>query len=109
MKLIFVYNADSGFFNSLTDYTHKLISPSTYKCNLCALTYGNLGEKRKWTEFIKSLDTEFLHKDEFHKKYSVKAELPAIFDGKLKLLISAKKLAKLKTLDELINLVKNIK
>ena len=30
-QLIFVYNADSGLFSSLTDFAHKSISPST--CN----------------------------------------------------------------------------
>ena len=39
-SLILVYNADSGFFNALADSAHKLLSPSTYDCRLCALTYG---------------------------------------------------------------------
>ena len=35
--LVFVYNADSGVFNALADAAHKIFSPRTYACNLCAL------------------------------------------------------------------------
>ena len=70
-QLIFVYNADSGWFNSLTDAVHKMVSPSTYQCSLCALTYGNVSMKKEWREFIESLpfDVLFLYKDEFIKHY----------------------------------------
>jgi hypothetical protein len=40
MKLLFVYNADSGLAAALFDSAHKLLSPQTYACNLCALTHG---------------------------------------------------------------------
>jgi len=42
-KLIFVYNADSGLLNAMKDWAHKIVSPETYPCSLCALTYNNLG------------------------------------------------------------------
>ncbi|WP_232221892.1 hypothetical protein [Methanococcoides burtonii] len=45
--LIFVYNADSGLINEMKDYVHKIVSPSTYECNLCAITYGNTGIKNE--------------------------------------------------------------
>ena len=32
MKLIFVYNAESGKLNTLFDIAHKVIKPETYKC-----------------------------------------------------------------------------
>ena len=38
-ELIFIYNAKSGFINELVDIPHKIISPETYDCNLCAITY----------------------------------------------------------------------
>jgi len=88
-KLIFVYNADSGIINSLKDWVHKIASPETYPCSLCALTYDNLGMRRPWREFIDELDyeVEFLHRDELEEQYGVKnAKLPAAFalqDGKL--------------------------
>lgn len=81
-KLIFVYNADSGVFNLLTDVAHKIFSPQTYSCNLCAVTHSNIGMKKEWKEYLESLDTpfEFLHADEFKVKYQFeKVELPAIF------------------------------
>jgi hypothetical protein len=47
-KLIFVYNADSGILNAIKDLIHKNVSPETYPCSLCAVTYDNLGMKREW-------------------------------------------------------------
>ncbi len=41
--LVFVYNADSGLFNTVTGMAHKIFSPGTYECNLCALTYSTFG------------------------------------------------------------------
>lgn len=69
--LVFVYNADSGLFNTMTDIAHKMFSPSTYSCNLCAITHGLLAEKQEWREFIEQLDmpVEFLHRDEFEGRY----------------------------------------
>jgi len=80
-KLIFVYNADSGLLNGAMDAMHKTFSPSTYKCDLCKMTYGALSAKKSWTQFIEQLpiECEFLHKDEFHKKYTNDAPLPALF------------------------------
>ena len=70
-KLIFVYNADSGLLNAVLDSAHKLLSPSTYSCSLCALTYHTFGEKTLWKKFRKesSLEMDFLHKDEFENRY----------------------------------------
>jgi len=70
-KLIFVYNANSGVVNSLLDAAHKLISPTSYKCDLCTLTFGAATVKAEWKNFVKDLpvSTEFLHIDEFNKKY----------------------------------------
>jgi hypothetical protein len=69
--LIFVYNAASGLFNTMTDIAHKILSPSTYSCNLCAITYGLVTEKEEWREFIEQLEipVEFLHRDEFELQY----------------------------------------
>ena len=54
--LLFVYNADSGLLNSAKDYVHKIISPKTYECNLCAVTFGNFGIKNEWKRFVDSLN-----------------------------------------------------
>lgn len=73
-KLIFIYNAESGKLNALMDSLHKLVSPSTYSCKLCELTFGSFGEKNNWKEFRENLevDTDFMHKDEFLKLYASK-------------------------------------
>lgn len=81
-SILFVYNADSGFFNTLTDTAHKLFSPQTYQCNLCAITYGTFAIRKEWQEFLQTLDAEleFLHRDELKEKYGIgDVALPAIF------------------------------
>ena len=80
-QLIFVYNAGSGVFNSVTDFAHKILSPSTYDCRLCALTYGNFAMNREWKNFIETLPVPsiFLHRDEFLKNYHQEFDLPAVF------------------------------
>src|ERR1700730_7222007 len=80
-QLIFVYNADNNIFSSLTDFAHKILSPSTYQCQLCKLTYGNLTMKQEWKSFIQNLTIEsvFLHKNEFLHEYKTEASLPAVF------------------------------
>lgn len=81
-SLIFVYNADSGLFNTVTDIAHKILSPRTYSCQLCALTHGYFSVREEWVGFLKSLqiDCEFLHRDEFKQTYQQDTdELPAIF------------------------------
>ena len=93
--LVFVYNADSGLFNTLADMAHKTFAPETYSCTLCAITYGAFGMRVEWKLFLESLDSalEFLHRDELAKRYGIAdAALPAIFlkrPSGLELLISA--------------------
>ncbi len=68
-------------FNTLTDIAHKLFSPQTYACNLCAITHTPLGMRDEWKEFIESLEVpvEFLHRDELKKQYQLgQLTLPAI-------------------------------
>lgn len=112
MKLIFVYNADSNFLSSLLDFGHKIISPETYKCNLCNLTHGNFSENKKWSEFRKraNYEMEFLHRDEFERKYSVQIEYPAVLTitDKMNVKIPKEELDKLISLDELVVAVEKI-
>lgn len=110
-KLIFVYNAESGILNAMKDWAHKIVSPETYGCSLCALTYDNLGMLRPWREFVKELgyEVEFLHRDELEEQYGVKdVILPAAFirrDGKLDLWLTSETMDACKSLDELQTLV----
>ncbi len=111
--LIFVYNANSGVFNVLTDTAHKIFSPETYACNLCALTHSNLGMRQEWKDFIESLEgsIKFLHSDELKKRYAIEAiSLPAIFikeEDKIKIWIDSTALNSCKTLNELKQLITN--
>ena len=115
-ELILVYNADSGFFNIIKDALHKTVAPSTYQCNLCALTYGKVRMKDQWKKFIEKLNipTEFLHRDEFLKRlkthpHNIKnAKFPSVFlnkGGKISLFITRDEINKCKTLKDLMNLI----
>lgn len=113
MKLIFVYNADSGLANTLLDIGHKIVSPDTYTCNLCKLTFDTFKESAKWKEFRESSShvMEFLHKDEFEEKYGTQFEYPVILkeeDGILKEAISKELLDNFKSLDELVETVSKL-
>lgn len=80
--LVFVYAVDSGLINTALDYAHKLVSPKTYPCNLCAVTYGALGERPEWRDFLRGLDvaTEFIHRDERAERYpGLDDPLPAVY------------------------------
>lgn len=80
--LLFVYNADGGLFNTLSDIGHKLFSPATYPCRLCAITHGYLKERAGWRTFVDSLGVPcvFLHRDQFRRRFpGVDVRLPAVF------------------------------
>jgi hypothetical protein len=79
--LVFVYNADRGFFNMMADISHKVLSPSTYPCNLCGLTHGAFSMRKEWRDFLAKIKPPltFLHRDEFRKEFKLEDELPAIY------------------------------
>lgn len=109
-KLIFVYNADSGLLNFVRDAAHKLFSPATYPCNLCALTYTPTGLPR-WRRFVKTLPwpVEFLHKDELAEQYrKTDVSLPAAFvwnGDDLQPWINVEEMNGFESLDDLITAV----
>ena len=82
-RLLFVYNADGGPLAGLKDAFHKILSPATYPCSLCAITYGATSMRPAWREFIKTLPVpvDFLHRDEFERQYPLagRPALPAAF------------------------------
>lgn len=106
-QLVFVYNADSGMFNTLTDIAHKIFSPQTYECNLCAISHSYFNERDEWKEFIQGLgvECEFLHRDEFLTKYqSEENNFPVVFElinNELVLKLSAEKINQCKSMDDL--------
>ena len=110
--MIFVYNADSGLFSTVTDFAHKIISPDTYECNLCKLTYGNFAMKNEWRDFLESLESEkvFLHRDEFKKQFPQIDEtvFPCVFilkDGQTQLLLNAEEINRVSDIAELKNII----
>src|SRR4051812_30644246 len=107
-ELLFVYNADSGLFSTVTDFAHKILSPSTYACRLCALTYGSFTIKQEWKSFIAGLPmpTIFLHKDEFEKQYNIQSPLPAVFikgNGAITAIITQQEIESCQSLEALKN------
>lgn len=112
-KLLFVYNADSGLFNTMADIGHKIFSPETYQCDLCALTHGYFHERKAWKDFIETLDvcTEFLHRDEFLKRYPENQEnLPAVFvsyQHGLEICLNKEAISQCKELGALQSMIKN--
>ena len=106
-EYLFIYNANSGIGNALVDYGKKYISPDTYDCELCMVTYGPFGMKRDWKAFVGSLDlpVRFLHKDELLDEFGeVDTTFPALLrnqDGQLINILDSSDFAKVKTLNDL--------
>ena len=115
MRLIFVYNANSGKLNTILDSLHKITNPSTYNCKLCALTFGNFLEDRIWKNFRETseLEMDFYHKDEFLSKFKskwlAKFEFPLIIleqMGELELFLSSEELNQIDSVELLIEEIK---
>ena len=110
--LIFIYNAKSGLVQAALDWGHKIISPKTYQCSLCSLTYGNLGKYNKWSKFLKSLNLNksFVYDDQLGDiGFYANEPLPCIFlglDNNYSLLITSNELNHCKNLESLIELIK---
>ena len=113
-KLIFIYNANSGKLNSLLDSAHKVLSPATYGCKLCAITFGVFTENTVWKKFREQSATEllFLHKDEFKKQYASKFghkfTFPIILaetDQDLEVFVGTKEFMAIENSEELIQIM----
>ena len=114
IQLIFIYNAKSGFIHSVMDYVHKFVSPETYSCNLCKLTYYNSGKKDKWAAYLNTLPFEVkffykdnIHKDQFDFQYRG-VTLPSVFlivqDETINL-ITSDEINKIKEVEDLIKIL----
>ncbi|WP_324678791.1 hypothetical protein [Hymenobacter sp. GOD-10R] len=95
-QLLFVYNAEAGALNGLLDTLHKTLSPQTYACSLCRLTYGAMSMHSAWKQFVQELGipSRFLHRKEFIQEFPALRQqpLPAAFwqniAGEWQLLVS---------------------
>jgi len=111
--LLFIYNANSGTLNTIFDVGHKIFSPSTYQCNLCALTFDTFSENKQWKEFRdhSNLNMAFYHIDEFKKDFPNEYfEYPTILkqdDEQITVFLDKEEIDNLKTIELLINELKN--
>lgn len=110
--LIFVYNAQGGPLSALGDMVHKIVSPATYPCSLCALIYGAVSKRKEWAQYLDGtgLPTLFLYRDEFRSHLDDRdLPLPVILlggdAGVPQVLVSAAELDALPDLPALIALV----
>ncbi len=108
-RLIFVYNAEAGLFAGLIDSVHKLVSPSTYPCSLCAVTYGALTMHPRWRAYLRALPypVAFYHRADFGAAFPAAAGQPlpliALDRGShFEVLLPASELARLRDLDALM-------
>lgn len=109
-----MYNANNHLFSKLSDFAHKIVSPQTYQCSLCKLTYGNFTTEKEWEKFIKSLpyEVQFSYKNEFIKSYpNLKHNFPALYlisNNTIELIIDSKEINAQTNLDELILIIKKV-
>ena len=108
-RLVFVYNANSGLIAGALDSIHKTLSPGTYACNLCAITYNALTMRPQWRSWLKSIamPADFYHLPDFRRAFPQFADEPlplvGIFaNGQLSILVNRDALSQLKSVDDLI-------
>ena len=107
-EIVFIYNAKSGTVNSLIDWAHKIVSPDTYECSLCSMTYDNFGKRAEWSKFLREIKVKssFIYKDHIMNDQNLKdASLPCAYLKKsndIRLLISSDEMNAYKDLEELI-------
>jgi hypothetical protein len=82
--LLFVYNANSDLGSKLFDYAHKVFQPSTYACELCALTHDHFGERKSWKKFKQRTDVamDFMYLRDFEERFNLSYEFPVILRRK---------------------------
>jgi hypothetical protein len=80
-QLVFVYNADAGLASAALDWLHKIVSPRTYACSLCGVSYGHLGMRPEWREFIGTLDmpVRFAYRDRWATETAEAGDPPALW------------------------------
>ena len=107
-RLVIVYNADAGLIAGALDSLHKLVSPATYPCSLCAVTHGLLTVDSRWRTYLASLDlpADVYHRADFRDAYPDFADAPlplvGIDDGGLRVVIDAATLAATTSTEALI-------
>lgn len=111
-ELIFVYNANSDPLSAMVDYAHKLFRPSTYACDLCALTHHNLGERAAWKKFKErsNVDMDFMYIRGFEATFNLRYDYPVIIercDEQFKEILTKTELKQMITVEELIDFLED--
>jgi len=105
---VIVHNTQAGVTAALIDSLHKIVSPQTYPCSLCAVTYGALTIQPRWRAYLKTsqIPVAFYHRADFEAAYPrADLRLPLIAhecNDRLDVLLSATERAQLPDLDALI-------
>jgi hypothetical protein len=112
-RLVMVYNANAGILAGVMDSVHKIVSPATYDCQLCAVTYGLTSMKRDWRAFLDEtgMDLLFHHRPDFRSAFPQAADWPLPLvaveqDGQLTQLVSAADFVGIPDLPSLIRVVR---
>lgn len=98
-RIILVYYEGTGLFDAVSGWSHKLLSPATYQCALCQVTFGLTGMLVPWKNYIEMLPfpVKFLHRDEFRAQFPAQATLapPVILmeqDARTEILLTAEEI-----------------
>ena len=99
--------------NAVLDTAHKILSPSTYQCQLCQLSYGLVKENQAWRAFRESLQEEvvFLHRDEFEEQFAQKFDYPVLLrenGDDFEVLLTAKQFNAVTDTQSLIDVCKKV-
>ncbi|XOV67252.1 MAG: hypothetical protein ACFHU9_16675 [Fluviicola sp.] len=111
MELFFVYNARKGVGNMIMDGLHKVVSPTTYACDLCAFTYSAVAKKKKWKAFLeaKEIPIHFYYKNTIPKEFDQNWEYPVVLryeNSSVTRILDRQDFAAINDLDEFIVLLK---
>ena len=111
VRLVFVFNAEAGLAHGLLDSIHKIISPSTYPCALCAITHGAVSMRRAWRLWLQRIDlpAQFFHRSDFRRAWpNERLDLPAILleqNGQLTTLFAADEFSGVDDVNRLISVL----
>lgn len=105
--LLFVYNANSDLPSKLIDYAHKVLRPSTYACELCALTHDHFGERTAWKNFKQrtNRDMDFMYLRDFESTFNLRLDFPVIIERKgkeVEVIVTKSELKRMRSVEELI-------
>lgn len=64
----------------LLDGLHKVTHPSSYPCDLCAITYHAIGKRKKWKRFLQDVPftVKFYYIDTLPAQFNKNLEYPVV-------------------------------